>query len=69
MLVCTFLPLHPAEILGSLSEWAVVTVGPAAADAELQLTMILNPLTREAQRISQVRGCCSSLRAQLGRAR
>jgi hypothetical protein len=46
-----------AEVLGSLSDWAVVTSGPAASDAELQLTAILNPLTREAQRISQVGSC------------
>lgn len=44
----------PAEVLGSLSDWAVVSVGPPANDAELQLTAILNPLTREAQRLSQV---------------
>ncbi len=43
-----------AEVLGSLSDWAAVTVGPPADDAELQLTAILNPLTREAQRLSQV---------------
>lgn len=43
-----------AEVLGSLSDWAVVTVGPPADDADLQLTAILNPLTREAQRLSQV---------------
>lgn len=55
-LCCAVLPCAVlSEVLGSLSDWAVVSVGPPAADAELQLTAILNPLTREAQRISQVR--------------
>jgi hypothetical protein len=44
-----------AGIMGNLKPYASVSVGPAAADAELQLTAILNPLTREAQRLGQVR--------------
>lgn len=43
------------EVLGSMSSWASVVVGPPVENAELQLTAILNPLTREAQRLSQVR--------------
>jgi len=49
------------EVLGSMSSWASVVVGPPVETAELQLTAILNPLTREAQRLSQVRMdsiCC-----------
>lgn len=52
---CLCVAIVGAEVLGSLSDWAVVTSGPAANDAELQVTAILNPLTREAQRLSQVR--------------
>lgn len=54
--MCVWHSSTPAGVLGSLNTAAgSVTVGPPAADAELQLTAILNPLTREAQRFSQVR--------------
>lgn len=52
-----------SEVLGSL-RGASISAGPAADQTELHMTAILNPLTREAQRMSQVRlvkfndGCC-----------
>lgn len=43
-----------SEVLGSLVGRSV-RAGPPPQEAELRLTAILNPLTREAQRLSQVR--------------
>ncbi|KAF8062716.1 hypothetical protein HT031_004046 [Scenedesmus sp. PABB004] len=42
-----------SEVVGSLGGKSV-SVGPRRSTAELQLTAIINPLTREAQRMSQV---------------
>jgi hypothetical protein len=43
-----------SEVLGSLRGKGLVS-GPAKETSELHLTAIINPLTREAQRLSQVR--------------
>lgn len=46
------------EALGSLGGTSAVSTGPPQEGAELSLVAILNPLTREAQRMSQVRALC-----------
>lgn len=45
-----------SEVLGSLRGKGLLS-GPAKEASELHLTAIINPLTREAQRLSQVRLC------------
>jgi UDP-glucose:glycoprotein glucosyltransferase len=42
-----------SEVLGSLRGKGLIS-GPAKETSELHLTAIINPLTREAQRLSQV---------------
>lgn len=56
LLACRFGSLAAkqiSEVIGSLRGKSI-SVGPSKDQTELHMTAILNPLTREAQRLSQV---------------